>query len=216
MAKKNIAAIRKTYLRGSLLETEVDSQPYVQFVRWFSENLRLNKGEPTAMILSTALKSGKPSSRVVLLKDHSAEEGFVFFTNYESRKGQEIKTNPYASLLFFWPEQERQIRIEGKLTKTSRAISEAYFHSRPRESQIAAWTSEQSQRIPDRAYLEKTFKKMAHYFDGESVIPLPPDWGGYRLAPLYMEFWQGRKDRLHDRIAYVLKAKTWTRKRLAP
>jgi pyridoxamine 5'-phosphate oxidase len=212
----NLSSIRKSYEKHTLTESKVAPNPYDQFKTWFSQNLKSDNPEPTAMTLSTATKTGRPSARVVLLKEYDAKQGFCFYTNYESKKGQELKANPYASLLFFWPSLERQIRIEGKVKKVTKANSEAYFQSRPRASQLGAWTSSQSKVIPDRVFIDSVLNQMEEYFKFEKILPLPPFWGGYTLIPTYFEFWQGRRDRLHDRIAYTSKRGNWVIERLSP
>ena len=178
------------------------------------ESLKSNLIDPSAMILATSDKNSIPSVRVVLLKKVDPD-GFVFFTNFESRKGKALLENPNASILFFWKELERQIRIEGKVKKISQKDSEEYFHSRPVESQLAAWASEQSSVVPDRKYLEERFEELkTKYIDKK--IPLPPFWGGLKLVPVYFEFWQGRENRLHDRICYLKGNSGWKKERLAP
>jgi len=211
---KNINNLRKEYKLSRLSEQSVSLNPFEQFKIWFDEILKIDLIEPNAMILATANKKAKPSARVVLLKNFD-ENGFMFFTNYKSRKGKEFKVNPTASLLFFWPELERQVLIEGKIKKVKREVSEKYYHSRPRESQIAAWVSAQSSMIPDRNFLETKFEQLKKKF-GDADIPLPDYWGGYRLIPDSFEFWQGRENRLHDRICYRFKNKKWKIFRLAP
>lgn len=195
-------------------ESEMDKNPFNQFEIWFEEYLKLNPIEPNAVVLATSNKDAKTSARVVLFRDFG-ERGIVFYTNYKSRKGDDLNSNPSASLLFYWAELERQIRINGTVEKISRKESEEYFHSRPRESQIGAWVSKQSTIIPDREFLEKKFKKYEKKFSGEE-IPLPDYWGGYRVVPNYFEFWQGRENRLHDRIAYKKENQTWKIFRLSP
>lgn len=214
--KKSIAQLRRSYEKAKLTEDSVCTNPFEQFQVWFDQNLKINKDDPTAMALATVDKKGMPANRIVLLKDYNREDGFSFYTNYDSRKAKQLKDNPKASLLFYWPQTERQIRIEGKIKKLSKAISEAYFHQRPRESQIGAWASEQSSTIPDRNYLEKTVSDLTRFFDNHKQIPLPPFWGGYSLIPSYFEFWQGRPNRLHDRIIYTLVKGSWKIGRLAP
>lgn len=216
MKQKAIASLRKSYQKNSLLESSIADHPMDQFSIWFNSNLKINTQEANAMVLSTADKNNKPSSRIVLLKGFGLEEGFRFYTNYESRKGQELKKNPNASLLFYWPDQERQIRIEGKVKKLNKKESEAYFHSRPRGSQLGAWSSEQSAVIPNRQFLDDVQRELDEYFKPYKNLPLPPFWGGYTLIPDYFEFWQGREDRLHDRIVYRLYRKKWNISRLAP
>lgn len=172
--------------------------------------------EPTAMTLSTATRNGKPSSRVVLLKGFDAIHGFMFYTNYESRKAQEIKDNPHASILFYWPDEERQIRVEGKIKKLPKPFNETYFHQRPRSSRIGAWSSAQSKTLRDRKDLDHLVELMGEYFGDVKPIPLPPFWGGYGLAPSYFEFWQGRPSRLHDRMIYKKVKTEWKIERLYP
>lgn len=214
--KARVADLRKEYRLTSLDESEVSSNPYALFEQWFEEAVSAQLPEPNAMTLATADKSGRPSARVVLLKGFR-ENGFIFFTNYESRKGRELEDNPYAALVFFWMELERQVRIEGKVEKVSFEESEAYFHRRPRESQIGAWTSPQSKTISGRAYLEERYRSCEQHFASTAVIPLPEIWGGYLLKPSAIEFWQGRPSRLHDRLRYVyLDDGGWHIERLAP
>ena len=197
-----------------LTKKKVDPNPFDQFSHWFNELLKSNVKEPNAMILATASSEGIPSVRTVLLKKFD-EEGFVFYTNYESHKAADLSENPNAEILFMWLELERQVRIKGKVEKVSEKESEEYFHSRPTNSQIGAWASKQSSVIPDRVFLEEKFQETAEkYKDG--VIPLPPFWGGYRLKPVGFEFWQGRESRLHDRISYRKKNNTWEIVRLSP
>ena len=209
----DIAGIRRDYKLKQLDKTDVSQDPLVQFKAWFKEALDAKVMEPNAMNLSTIKVSGKPSSRIVLLKDIE-ENGFVFYTNYESNKGQQLAHQPFAALCFFWPELERQIRIEGKITKVSSAVSDEYFQSRPYESRIGAWVSPQSQIISDRNILEKTFQLVKEKYN--KVVPRPAHWGGYILMPDSMEFWQGRESRLHDRMMYENKNNIWELNRLAP
>lgn len=213
-SRKSIQNLRREYKLNKLSEETVLKNPFSQFQKWFTELLNLDLIEPNAMILATADKNAKSSARVVLLKGLS-NRGFSFFTNYTSRKGLDLSENSFASLLFFWAELERQVRIEGKIKKLSRMESKKYFNSRPIESRIAAWASEQSKIIPDRKYLEKKFKEIKERFEGKK-IPLPPNWGGFILIPEYFEFWQGRENRLHDRICYKKIKKSWKIYRLAP
>ena len=214
MENTEFSKIRREYSLTELNESSVSNNPFDQFSKWMDEALKSNLVDASAMILATADKNAVPSLRVVLLKGIDSE-GFVFYTNYESRKGKELLENPNASLLFFWKELERQIRIEGKVEKISQKESEEYFHSRPYESQLAAWASNQSTKIPDRKYLEKKYEEIKAKYDGKE-IPLPPFWGGLKLVPNYFEFWQGRENRLHDRICYTKERSIWNKERLAP
>jgi len=212
---KSIADIRKVYQLQSLLEKEVDANPVKQFETWWQQAIDSNIEEPNAMALSTSSISGKPSSRIVLLKGIK-ENGFVFYTNYDSRKGKEVEDNPFVSLLFFWEKLERQVRIEGKIKKTSSSESDEYFSSRPRESRIGAWSSPQSTVIENREMLQQNVEKYNQQF-GKGNIPRPDHWGGYLVEPNSIEFWQGRPGRLHDRLQYSLtKNNVWVIDRLAP
>lgn len=214
MPEINIADIRKEYKLKTLLENEVNADPIRQFQQWWNEALLSNIEEPNAMTLATTNKHGRPSARIVLLKGLS-NDGFVFFTNYESRKAGELKENPHAALLFFWKELERQVRIEGTITKTSEQESIEYFLSRPTLSKIGAWSSPQSRVIANRDDLEKTVSKYQQQF-GDGEIPRPPHWGGYVVKPTVIEFWQGRRNRLHDRLQYTISNDKWIIERLAP
>ncbi|MHB8260305.1 MAG: pyridoxamine 5'-phosphate oxidase [Bacteroidia bacterium] len=209
--------LRHDFLKASFDEKDADNNPFKQFEKWYEQAITTGfmSGirEPNACTLSTATKKGKPSSRIVLLRSFE-KHGFVFFTNYDSRKGDELKENPYASLLFYWAELERQVRIEGKIVKASEAVSEAYFADRPRGSRIGAWASAQSKVLKNREVLESSIKTYTDKFKEE--VPRPKHWGGYVLQATYYEFWQGRESRLHDRIAYTLKSKKWIKQRLAP
>ncbi len=211
----SIADIRKEYKLHSLSENDVDKDPILQFTRWWQETIASEIDEANAMTLSTASAQGKPFARIVLLKGYD-NNGFVFFTNYESKKGKEIGENPLATLLFFWKELERQVRIEGRVEKLSEKDSDAYFSSRPLESRIGAWASPQSSIIESRETLEASVQKTKQRFPGEN-IPRPPHWGGYIVIPEAIEFWQGRPNRLHDRILYTFIAiDNWNIQRLAP
>jgi pyridoxamine 5'-phosphate oxidase len=212
--RKSIINLRREYKLNKLSEETVLKDPFKQFERWFSEVVNSGLIEPNAMILATADLNGNTSARVVLLKGLS-KYGYKFFTNYSSRKGKALSENSSASLLFFWAELERQVRVEGRIKKLSRAESQKYFNNRPLQSRIAAWTSEQSELIPSRDHLETRFKIIERQFKGKK-IPVPPQWGGYILLPDYFEFWQGRENRLHDRICYKKANKRWKIFRLAP
>ena len=205
---------KKNNQSNELNETSINKNPLIQFTKWYESILNSNSNEPTAMMLSTADVNGNPSARIVLLKEFD-DSGFVFYTNYESRKGKNLKENPKAALTFFWDEQRRQIRIEGTVEKIIRETSKKYFSSRPRESQIGAWVSAQSSVVPNRKLLESKFDELAEKF-GNEEIPLPDFWGGYRVIPNYFEFWQGRENRLHDRICYKKENDEWKIFRLAP
>ncbi|MCC9167075.1 pyridoxamine 5'-phosphate oxidase [Pontibacter harenae] len=211
----NLAAIRKNYSKQELTEASVANNPIEQFNAWLDEAIVSEADEPTAMVLSTADTTGRPSARVVLLKDVS-EKGFTFFTNYASRKGKEMEQNAFAALTFFWPVLERQVRIEGSIVRVSPETSDTYFHSRPIGSQIGAWASPQSQVIANRDVLEEADKSFTEKFSEEKEVPRPDHWGGYTLQPDRVEFWQGRPNRLHDRILFELESENWSIKRLAP
>lgn len=209
-----LADIRTDYQLASLSEEQVDADPIQQFSIWFHDALKAKVAEPNAMGLSTVNAQGRPSSRIVLIKELD-QRGMTWFTHYTSKKGEELAANPYAALLFFWSELERQVRIEGRVEKVSEAESDAYFNSRPLASRHGALASEQSKVIANRALLEERVAKISAQY-GEKV-PRPEGWGGYRLVPDYMEFWQGRSSRLHDRIAYTKNEQgVWLRQRLQP
>ena len=210
----NIRDIRQEYTLGGMDDSYLGANPIDLFDRWFREAVNAGINEPSAMALSTLGTDGYPQSRIVLLKGYG-DEGFSFFTNYESQKGNALAQHPKASLLFFWPELQRQIRITGKVEKTSVEESEEYFRSRPRGSRLGAWTSEQSREIPSRKTLEERYEAFDLKFP-EDDIPKPPHWGGYRLTPLTFEFWQGRESRLHDRISFRKENGKWRTARLAP
>lgn len=208
-----LADIRNDYRLASLDEHEVAASPFVQFDKWFGEATTAELPELNAMTLATCDSAGRPSARVVLIKEYD-ERGLVFFTNYQSRKGQDLAANNRAALLFFWPELERQIRIEGRVETVSAADSDAYYLSRPVLSRIGAWASPQSQALASRTALEARFAAYAAEY-GENP-PRPAHWGGYRVVPGFFEFWQGRSSRLHDRICYRLAGGNWKLERLAP
>ncbi len=210
----NIADIRKEYKQRSLDESDVVKDPVQQFSKWWEEAINSGIDEVNAMTLATADATGKPSARIVLLKGMD-ENGFVFFTNYNSHKGEDIAANPFASLVFFWKELERQVRIEGTISKVSAEESDAYFNSRPAGSRIGAWASPQSKVIASRQVIEKKVQELEKDFDGK-IIERPQHWGGYVVTPQVIEFWQGRLSRLHDRIRYTKVENGWKIERLAP
>lgn len=210
----SIAKLRREYQHATLSEADVDADPTAQFNRWFAEALRAEVHEANAMFLATATPDAYPSGRIVLLKAVD-DRGFVFFTDYRSRKGQELSDNPHASLCFFWPELERQVRVAGAVQRVSRTESEEYFQSRPLESRIGAWTSRQSAVLTSRDVLEQELAANRLRF-GDGPVPLPDHWGGFRVVPDEFEFWQGRPSRLHDRIAFRRDAGQWHKHRLSP
>ena len=214
MRDSEIAAMRQDYTIGELLESNAPSEPWELFSSWFEIARKTKILEPNAMILSTVMQDGQPTSRVVLLKDFD-QSGLVFFTNYLSQKGEQLAHNPRASILFWWEPLQRQIRVEGEVVKIDEEDSDAYFQSRPYGSRLGAWISEQSQMIVDRIALEKRQIEFEKKFE-DGNVPRPDHWGGYRLAPNKFEFWQGRSNRLHDRLLYQMKQDSWTRVRLAP
>ncbi len=212
----SLADIRINYSLKELSIDAVASDPFRQFETWMQEALSAKVDEPTAMTLSTADAHGKPTARIVLLKALE-KNGFVFYTNYESRKGQQLLANPYAALTFFWPALERQVRVEGSVERVPAEASDNYFHSRPRGSQIGAWSSPQSQPIQGREILENLVQEYSSKFNNLEVIPRPEHWGGYVVKPERIEFWQGRQNRLHDRLLYELESSgNWHIQRLAP
>ena len=214
MENKDLAHIRRDYSREGLSEEQVANDPFVQFGRWMDEAITAELPEPTAMSLSTASAEGRPSSRMVLLKGFD-NSGFVFYTNYNSQKGRELADNPFAALTFFWPELERQVRITGLVSKVSAEASDEYFKSRPFTSRVGAWASNQSETIDSKMTVAaKAAKLLVKYASGN--VPRPPHWGGYRVIPDQIEFWQGRPSRLHDRIVYKLDGESWNIIRLSP
>jgi len=209
-----IADLRKDYSLRSLEESNVDHNPIEQFTLWWNEALQSMVEEPNAMTLATCDREGNPSARIVLLKG-IGDAGFVFYTNYNSRKAEELLENPRACLVFFWKELERQVRIEGTVSKVSADESDKYFSSRPLLSRISAWSSPQSKVIANREILEKNVGSYQSKF-ADGNIPRPDNWGGYLVSPVIIEFWQGRESRLHDRIQYTLRGNIWVIERLAP
>lgn len=211
---KSYHSIREEYLRGELDESSVPEDPLLQFHRWMEQAIQEKVPHPTAVLLATCGADGQPSCRVVLLK-HADESGFQFYTNYESKKGQQLSQNPKAALTFFWMQLERQIRIEGTVEKVSHEISDQYFHSRPYESRLSAAVSPQSKIVNGRQELERAKDEYREKYPDQNM-PRPDNWGGYLLKPNYFEFWQGRESRLHDRISYLLLNNGWRIQRLAP
>jgi pyridoxamine 5'-phosphate oxidase len=210
-----LADMRKDYSMAGLLEKDLAKNPFRQFEKWFQEAEAAKVPEPNAMTLASVGRDGRPGARTVLLKGCDGR-GFVFYTNYESRKGRELDANPRATLLFPWLTMERQVIVEGPVARVTREESEAYFHSRPRQSQLAAWASPQSTAVAGRAVLEESYRVVEKKYEGREV-PLPPNWGGFRLAPETVEFWQGRRSRLHDRLRYRRETGgDWVVERLAP
>jgi pyridoxamine 5'-phosphate oxidase len=211
---REVAALRKEYTRAGLDKADMDPDPVAQFRVWFEKVIDADLHEPNAMILATATTEGKPSARTVLLKGYD-ERGFVFYTSYEGRKAGELEVNPMCALLFYWGELERQVRIEGRASRLSSEESDAYFASRPRGSRLGAWASEQSLPVEDRSVLEERVRALEKEYEGRE-IPRPPFWGGYRVEPDTIEFWQGRENRLHDRIVYHRSGRGWKIVRLQP
>lgn len=212
----NLKDFREDYNRDKLMESEAEQDPFRQFAKWFKTAIEAKIPEPNAMVLATSTANGRPSARVVLLKEVESE-GFVFYTNYESRKGRELAENPHAALVFNWLELHRQVRVEGLVEKVSGDTSTEYFQSRPKGSQIGAWASPQSQMISRRELLEENVRELEATYASTEKLPRPEHWGGYRLVPHAVEFWQGRSSRLHDRLLYSLKeGGSWEIVRLAP
>ncbi len=217
MLPKELQDLREDYRQGRLEAEDVGTDPIAFFERWFAEARRAGVEEPNAMTLATSDAAGRPHCRIVLLKGLE-EEGFTFYSNYRSHKGAQLGQQPYAALLFFWPQLERQVRVEGAVHKISEAESDAYFASRPRGSRLGAWASPQSEMVADRAALEASMQGVEDRFAGEETVPRPAHWGGYRVVPEKIEFWQGRSSRLHDRIVMTRTAggESWQQERLAP
>jgi len=212
---RDIQNLREDYRRGSLIEGQVPDNPIELFTQWFDDAQAADILEPNAMTIATVNQEGRPSARIVLLKGYN-QEGFVFYTNFDSRKGQDIAANPFVSVVFLWKKMERQIRIEGEVVKLSDEESTDYFHSRPKGSQIGAWASPQSSIIKDRSILEERYSKVSEQYKAVDQLPKPPNWGGYIIKPSIIEFWQGRSSRLHDRLRYSHIADNWQIARLAP
>jgi pyridoxamine 5'-phosphate oxidase len=208
------SSLRREYTTAGLDKADIHPNPIVQFHEWFENAVGADLHEPNAMILATATTYGKPSARTVLLKGYD-ERGFVFYTNYEGRKAKEIEANPTCALLFYWGELERQVRIEGRASRLSSKESDAYFASRPRGSRLGAWASEQSLPVEDRSVLEERVRALEKEYEGRE-IPRPPFWGGYRVEPHTIEFWQGRESRVHDRLVYYRTGGSWKIERLQP
>jgi pyridoxamine 5'-phosphate oxidase len=213
---ENLTNLRSDYTQGELIESEAGDDPIALLQSWLDLAIAAKLPEPNAMTLATATPQGRPSGRVVLLRQLD-EQGLVFFTNYNSRKGQEITANPWVALTFWWGALEKQVRITGTIAKITEAESLAYFQSRPRASQLGAWASDQSQIIPDRQFLEAKLQCLQQQYPEGMDIPKPTHWGGFRVTPMEMEFWQGRRSRLHDRLLFQKQADNhWSRCRLAP
>ena len=211
----SVADLRKEYTFQGLSETEVHPNPFEQFKTWFNQALAAQLPEPNAMTLASATTDGKPYARIVLLKDYD-ERGFVFYTNYESHKGQQLVQNPWGAIAFWWTQLERQVRIEGRVEKVSELESDEYFQSRPKGSQLGAWASNQSQVIDSREVLERRLEQLKEEYENKQV-PRPPHWGGFRVIPDEIEFWQGRPNRLHDRLLYRRgEGGSWKIQRLSP
>ncbi len=211
----SVANLRQDYTKAGLREIDLATDPFKQFKTWFDQALNAQLPEPNAMTLATSTIEGRPSARMVLLKDFS-DRGFVFYTNYLSHKGQELATNPQAALVFWWAQLERQVRIEGKVCQVSPQESDEYFHSRPINSQLGAWVSNQSQIVNSRDVLEQRQEELIVQYE-QQIIPRPPHWGGFRVVPIEIEFWQGRPSRLHDRLLYRLQEDNkWLIERLSP
>ncbi len=212
---RSVADLRQNYTRAGLSEADAAPNPFKQFKIWFEQAVEAQLPEPNAMAIATTTPDGKPSVRMVLLKDFD-ERGFVFYTNYESIKGQQLQENPWAALVFWWTQLERQVRIEGEVEKVSPQESDAYFQGRPRDSQLGAWVSNQSQVIDSREVLEQRLEELKKKYASKEV-PRPPNWGGFRVIPSAIEFWQGRPSRLHDRLRYrLVEDGSWVRERLSP
>ena len=212
---KDLGDVRREYERDRLDASQLPSHPMILFQAWVEEATRSDDPDPTAMTLSTVDESGSPSSRIVLLKKIQ-DNKLVFFTSFSSKKAREMKRNPRVAAHFFWPRLERQVKLSGMVFILEDADSDSYFNSRPFESKISAWASPQSEVVPDREYLEKQYRHYLKKFEGSARVPRPEDWGGYAISPLRVEFWQGGRHRLHDRIEYTFRDGDWSQVRLAP
>lgn len=213
---RDLAAMRRNYAKDPLSEEKAGDCPFQLFNQWLADAMQSETLDPNAMTLATVDDQGQPKARILLLKGFSKEKGWVFYTNYESDKGQELANNPQSSLLFWWENLERQVRIEGRVQKLPEKDSDAYYASRPRDSQIGAWVSEQSQLISGREVLEERLAVLEEQYEGIDTLPRPPHWGGYQLLPSAVEFWQGQPSRLHDRLRFRLEKNQWLKERLAP
>ena len=213
---QDLAATRRSYDKSELSEEQAGHCPFALFTRWLGDALESEALDPNAMTLATVDESGQPKGRILLLKGFSREKGWIFYTNYESDKGQELAANPRCSLLFWWENLQRQVRVEGRVQKLSETDSDAYYTSRPRDSQVGAWVSEQSRVITGRELLEERLAVLEEQYQGIGILPRPPHWGGYQVLPACVEFWQGKPSRLHDRIRFRKEGQEWIRERLAP
>lgn len=213
---RDLAAMRRNYAKEPLTEQKAGDCPFALFTQWLADAMQSETLDPNAMTLATVDDKGQPKARTLLLKGFSKEKGWIFYTNYESEKGQELADNPKCSLLFWWENLERQVRIEGRVQKLPSKDSDLYYSSRPRDSQLGAWVSEQSKVIENREVLEERLAILEEQYQGMDPLPRPPHWGGYQLVPSSVEFWQGQPSRLHDRLRFKLEKDQWKLERLAP
>lgn len=213
---RDLAAMRRNYAQDALNESKAGDCPFGLFNQWLADALESESLDANAMTLATVTPDGQPKARTLLLKGFSKEKGWVFYSNYDSDKGQELEENPRCSLLFWWETLERQVRVEGRVQKLPEQDSDAYYISRPRDSQIGAWVSNQSQVIGGRSDLEDRLAVLQEQYEGIDTLPRPPHWGGYQLLPTSVEFWQGQPSRLHDRLRFRLEGEVWVKERLAP